>query len=106
LDLAESIASSFTESASPKELTRKPLLRFKIPNKTASDVELPFEWHDYLNLIDLTGRAVDTRKRGTISKRQPSILSRLEISEAEWVIESWNFEENFRRRQHSRRRTS
>jgi len=105
-DLAESIVSSFLESSSPGNLSRKPLMQFKTPTQPGSDVELPFEWHDYLNLVDLTGRAVDPRKRGTISKQLPSILSRLEISEADWVIESCNFEENFRRRQHSRRRTS
>jgi len=104
--LAQSILSNFTESSSPKDLSRKPLLPFKGPKQPASDVELPFEWQDYLVLVDLTGRAVDPRKRGSISKRLPSILSRLEISEADWVIESCNFEENFRRRQHSRRRTS
>ena len=106
LDLAASIASSFEASSSPKDLTRKPLLQFKTPKKPTSAVELPFEWHDYLNLVDLTGRAVDPRKRGSISNRLPPILSRLEISEAEWVIESCNFEENFRRRQHSSRRTA
>lgn len=106
LDLAESIASSLLQSASPEDLTRKPLLPFKSPKKPTSDAELPFEWHDYLNLVDLTGRAVDPRKRGSISKRLPPILLRLEMSEADWVIESCNFEANFRRRQHARRRTA
>lgn len=104
-DLAGSIASSFTETSSPIDLTRKPLLPFKPPKKPASDTELPFEWQDYLILIDLTGRAVDPRKRGSIDNQLPSILSRLEISEADWVTGSCNFEENFRRRRHSRHRT-
>ncbi len=40
---------------------------------------LPFQLQDYLNLLDLTGRAIRDDKRGFINNELPPILERLEI---------------------------
>ena len=44
---------------------------------------LPFELKDYIQLVDHTGRAIRDDKRGYISKRYASILTRLNIEEKE-----------------------
>ncbi|WOG26800.1 transposase [Endozoicomonas sp. 8E] len=50
------------------------------PNKT-----LPYILHDYLELVDWSGRAVRMNKKGSIAESSPPILARLEIDGDEWL---------------------
>ncbi|GAB4193046.1 MAG: transposase [Wenzhouxiangellaceae bacterium] len=58
------------------------LLSFRNPDQAhQSDTEtLPFQFEDYLELVDWTGRAIRPDKRGHIHKRYPPILERLGIN--------------------------
>jgi len=47
---------------------------------------VPFEWHEYLKLIDWTGRAIRKDKRGYIATTEPPILERLGIDEELWML--------------------
>ena len=47
---------------------------------------IPFEWLDYLKLLDWTGRAVCNNKRGYIGSSQPPILDRLGLDEDLWLM--------------------
>ncbi len=56
---------------------------------------LTFSLIDYINLVDLSGRAIDPRKRGAIDSNQSSILARLGIDEETWSTLTTEFEEHF-----------
>ncbi len=46
---------------------------------------LPFTFADYLDLVDWTGRAVRSQKRGAISEGVPPILKRLGVETENWI---------------------
>ncbi|WP_372761400.1 transposase [Pseudoalteromonas sp.] len=46
---------------------------------------IPFALLDYLQLVDWSGRQLNRSKKGHLSKAAPSILSRLNIEEAQWL---------------------
>jgi REP element-mobilizing transposase RayT len=46
---------------------------------------MPFLWHDYLQLVDWTGRSIRGNKRGAIDASLPPILQRLNIDKEAWV---------------------
>jgi len=48
---------------------------------------IPITGHDYLQLLDWTGRAIRHGKRGHISEVEPPILARLGVSPDHWVRE-------------------
>ncbi|WP_062271109.1 transposase [Endozoicomonas arenosclerae] len=55
------------------------------------DLALPYIFHDYLELVDWSGRAVRKDKKGSIPESAPPILTRLEIDPDEWLkTMSWN----------------
>ena len=57
---------------------------------------LPFRLKDYIELVDVTGRAVRENKRGYIDKAMPPILERLGISSHEWMVLTTQFESRFK----------
>ena len=70
----------------------KPLLSFEnrlIDNWQAGIV---FNFEDYLNLVDWTGRIIRSDKRGHIEEHLPPILARLEISADQWCMNTTQFE--------------
>ncbi|KEQ16150.1 transposase [Endozoicomonas numazuensis] len=55
------------------------------------DEALPYILHDYLELVDWSGRVVRADKKGSIPEGAPPILTRLEIDPDEWLkTMSWN----------------
>ena len=55
------------------------------------ELALPYILHDYLELVDWSGRAVRADKRGSIPMGIPLILERLEIDPDEWLkTMAWN----------------
>jgi REP element-mobilizing transposase RayT len=54
-----------------------PLMPFDATGRTAWAI--PFDFHDYLELVDWTGRAVRPDKRGSIPEGTPKLLTRLRI---------------------------
>ena len=70
----------------------KPLLPFEnrlIDNWQAG---ILFDFEDYLNLVDWTGRIIRSDKRGHIEEYLPPILARLEISADQWCMNTTQFE--------------
>jgi REP element-mobilizing transposase RayT len=70
----------------------KPLLPFEnrlIDNWQAG---ILFDFEDYLNLVDWTGRIIRSDKRGHIEEHLPPILARLEISADQWRMNTTQFE--------------
>ncbi|WP_252178665.1 hypothetical protein [Endozoicomonas sp. 4G] len=56
-----------------------------------TDVALPYLLHDYLELVDWSGRTVRTDKKGSIPSCTPPILQRLGIDPDEWLkTMQWN----------------
>jgi hypothetical protein len=51
-----------------------------------------FNFEDYLNLVDWTGRIIRSDKGGHIEKNLPPILARLEISADQWCLNTTQFE--------------
>ena len=55
------------------------------PASKASQPSIPYEFRDYLELVDWSGRAVIEGKRGSIPENLPPILQRLKIDPAAYV---------------------
>jgi hypothetical protein len=67
----------------PAEAAAIPLRRFQTPGDRSGH-SIAFPQHDYLALIDWTGRAVRRDKRGSIDTALPPILRRLSIDAQAW----------------------
>ncbi len=70
----------------------KPLLHFEQSQSDSPQKGIPLAFDSYLELVDWTGRAMRTDKRGVIDSQLPSILERLQLSPKQWVINSTQFE--------------
>ena len=57
---------------------------------------LPFHVQDYVQLVDITVRAIRENKRGFIDNNLPPILERLNISSREWLVLTTQFESKFK----------
>lgn len=58
---------------------------------------LPFKLTEYLELVDLTGRAIRNDRRGYIDQHLPTILIRLGIDSDNWMTMTQAFENSFKR---------
>ena len=56
---------------------------------------IAFSLHDYLELVDYSGRAILENKRGHIPNQFPPILQRLGIDQTAWLDNIQKFEERF-----------
>ena len=56
---------------------------------------IPFSLKDYIELVDITGRAIREDKPGHIDNNFPSILKRLNIDTETWLFIATTFEESF-----------
>lgn len=82
--------------ASP--LTPNGLLPFTCsPNRAHPEPALPYDFLDYLSLIDWTGRAVREDKRGAIPDSLAPILARLNIDTENWLDTVCQFEDRYHR---------
>ena len=62
-----------------------PLMPFDSTATYKKSSEIPFNLHDYLELVDWTGRCLRMGKRGAISDSSPSLLLKLGIDAHEWL---------------------
>src|SRR5690554_1062462 len=62
-----------------------------------SPSHLPFDLSDYLELVDWTGRAIRSDKRGAIDAKLPTILDRLGLPSKDWLDTCCNIEQRFGR---------
>ncbi len=70
----------------------KPLLHFEGGIVDQPQCGMLFDFQDYLELVDRTGRMIRDRKRGVINSELPPILTRLRISPKQWVLNTTRFE--------------
>ena len=70
----------------------KPLLHFESGTSAKRQAGIPFDFADYLALVDWTGRVIRDDKRGHIERNLPPILTRLRISPEQWRINTTQFE--------------
>ena len=57
---------------------------------------IPFHYDDYLQLVEWTGRAVVSGKRGSIPDDLPPILQRLQFNAKQWLFLTQHFESRFK----------
>jgi len=76
----------------------KPLLHFEDNIRNEAQKGILFSMTDYLQLVDWTGKMVRNNKRGSIPSSTPPILTRLNISVGQWMIDSQQFEKVVYRR--------
>ncbi|WP_422491559.1 transposase [Endozoicomonas sp. ALE010] len=80
------------ENLAGSETRKKPitLMPFRSQGQNPAKA-LPYILHDYLELVDWSGRAVRSDKKSSIRSDIPPILSRLEIDSNEWLkTMRWN----------------
>ena len=58
---------------------------------------IPHELINYLALVDWTSQQIHPNKRGFVNTAQPSILTKLNITEANWLEFSSRIEDDFNR---------
>jgi hypothetical protein len=56
---------------------------------------IAFSLQDYCELVDTTGRIIRANKAGAIDSAQSPILSRLGLSEEQWITLTTEFEQHF-----------
>ena len=70
----------------------KPLLHFEGDLANEMHTGLFVSFHDYLELVDWTGRIIRNDKRGYIESRCRPILNRLQLSAEQWRLNTTQFE--------------
>lgn len=85
-------------------LTIKPLSPFNDQCHSKEIDPLPYAFIDYLELVDWTGRIVREDKRGFIPESIPPITIRLGIEQDQWINQSTQFENNYRKKRNRKRR--
>ena len=70
----------------------KPLLPFENRLVNEHQTGILFNFEEYLALVDWTGRIIRNDKRGHIDNALPPILNRLQITPAQWRINTTQFE--------------
>jgi hypothetical protein len=72
--------------------TLKPLLPFENRSVNEAHTGIPFNFEEYLTLVDWTGRIIRSDKRGYVDITLPPILARLQITPEQWRINTTQFE--------------
>ncbi|MBL4868078.1 MAG: hypothetical protein JKY67_17060 [Pseudomonadales bacterium] len=70
----------------------KPLATFEGAVKNTEQNGILFSLHDYLELVDYTGRIICPDKRGAIPINMPSILQRIQLDKTSWLRNATEFE--------------
>ncbi len=73
----------------------KPLLQFEGALVNQPQHGILFNLHDYLQLLDYTGRAIHPGKPGAIAGQLPPILQRLNLSQQDWLTRATQFEARY-----------
>ena len=82
--IAQKTTQADTMAETSSDTAVQPLLKPFNPT-TQSLVSIGYDLHDYLELVDYTGRAIRDDKRGFIVQSTPPILQRLGINPDAWL---------------------
>lgn len=92
----EADANERVPTAKELALTQGPLMAFAgSENQEAPANTLPYNLVDYLELVDWTGRAIRSDKRGAIPADLPPLLARLRVEPAQWLKATTGMERHF-----------
>jgi len=85
-------------STQPSDETKQPddLMPFVGSENVNGPKGIHFDLAEYLNLVDWSGRQINTSKRGVIDNKLPPILERLGIRAENWIILTQHFESRFK----------
>ncbi|MGQ9426395.1 transposase [Gilvimarinus sp. F26214L] len=72
------------------------LMPFEDSARKPTSKAMPFSCHDYIQLVEWTGRMVREGKRGAIKNTLPPVLSRLQLEPRHWLFMATNFESRFK----------
>jgi hypothetical protein len=64
---------------------------------TNPDHCIPMDLHDYMELVDWTGRSIAPNKKGSIPDQLPRILTRLGIEKENWLTTMTTYGSGFKR---------
>lgn len=78
-------ASDYTSIQARIRGTETSLLPFA--SESPSEKSIPYDYLEYLSLVDWTGRQIHVGKKGIIPNDLLPILSRLDINQSEWLLE-------------------
>jgi REP element-mobilizing transposase RayT len=97
------LADSITEIVETHQLNHfnfplKPLLPFEGNVMASEQHGLLISYHDYLTLVDVTGRIIRQDKRGAIALHLLPILQRLGIDPHTWLNNATGFEQIYHKR--------
>jgi REP element-mobilizing transposase RayT len=96
-NLADAIAEQVRQGTLQRfDLPLKPLLHFEGNVTDHAQQGIPFSLHDYLELVDFTGRILRPGKRGVIAAQLPPILHRLGLDQRDWLARATQFEARYR----------
>ena len=70
----------------------KPLLAFESGLINKPQTGILFDYQEYLKLVDWTGRIIRNDKRGFIDSSLPPILTRLQVTAEQWLLNTTQFE--------------
>ena len=90
-----SIAKKSTLNSSSIKLSKIGLLPFVGAEHQAKQAGIQFDFVDYLELIDWTGRSIRDDKKGFIAPNQPKILQQMGIKADAWLEHSEQFMEHY-----------
>ncbi|MEH6575474.1 MAG: transposase [Amphritea sp.] len=82
--IAQKTINIDTAAASLPDTAVQPILKPFDPT-TQTLASIGYDLHDYLELVDYTGRAIRVDKRGFIVQSAPAILQRLGINPGAWL---------------------
>jgi hypothetical protein len=105
-NLAEAIQQQISQQCLRSfTLSLKALAHFEGNSNVHKQTGILYSLNDYLQLVDYTGRAIRSDKRGAISAQLPPILQRLNLTQQQWLNHATQFEQRFyqtfgKRRQH------
>ena len=72
------------------------LMKFKEGQKLSKVCKLDFTVQDYLALVDATGRVMRADKKGAIQPHETKLLTKLNLSEKQWMHLAQSFESTFK----------
>ncbi|MEC6906618.1 transposase [Photobacterium piscicola] len=90
-----SIAKKSTLNSSSIKRSKIGLLPFVGAEHQAKQVGIQFDFKDYLELIDWTGRSIRDDKKGFISASQPKLLQQMGVNGDAWLDNSHVFMEHY-----------
>ncbi|MFT4520113.1 MAG: REP element-mobilizing transposase RayT [Halioglobus sp.] len=96
--LSRAVADTHGLQPSQTPIQLQQLLHFEEATRFEPQTGIPFAFKDYLALVDTTGRIVRADKRGVIPPNLAPILTRLNLTPDQWLINSTQFESVFYRR--------